>query len=422
MTDWQAGFYRLNQADRQKQIASFFKLSDQQQDFITQHNEPTQTNMIENYLTSYPLAQGLSVNLTVNHQQYVVPMAIEEPSVIAAASNGAKIVAQSGGFTASKQPRLATGQVILDDQSHLDQIKTWLQRQTATITAVANQARPSLVKRGGGVKQVNIRLIDDQFISLDLLIDVGESMGANSVNTMCEAVKQWLEEQGQSVLTAILSNLDDQRLQTSSCQITVKQLATKQMTGEQVAAKIAELSQLAQLDAYRAATHNKGIMNGIDAAVIALGNDWRAVEAAVHSYAATDGHYRGVSRWWVEADQLKGQITVPMPIGVVGGSMDVLPMVKINRQISNVADAAELAQVITSLGLAQNLAALKALATKGIQAGHMKLQYKSWALALGATTAELPQIMCKLVSANKVDRQLVAKVITQIRGEQHDRS
>ncbi len=347
-------------------------------------------------------------------KKYLMPMATEEPSVIAAASNGAQRVAKNGGFITTMQPRLVVGQVVLKAMTR-SQVQ-WLQTQQATIKAIANAAKPSLVQRGGGVMEVRFRSMDD-FLSVDLLINPSEAMGANSVNTMAEAVKQWLLEQDLPVLTAILSNNGQDSVQTVTARVNVRDLATMTMDGQQVATRIADLSALAQVDVYRAVTHNKGIMNGIDAALLASGNDWRANEAAAHAYASRSGQYRGLSQWQLEGDELVGTLTMPLQVGVVGGSIKVLPQSKLNYQLSQIQTAAELASVILSLGLAQNLAALRALASTGIQAGHMQLQYRALAMQVGATTAEIEPLVKLLRATPQVDTRVAERLLAQLRGE-----
>ena len=371
---------------------------------------------MENYLTDYPVPEGLALNLLVNGQHYQVPMAVEEPSVIAAASNGAQRVARSGGFTAPRQRRLLVGQVVL--QPLADEratALTWLRDHQDDLLRVANAAHPSMQRRGGGAKELRLRTPGD-FISVDLLIDVCQAMGANSVNTMAEAVSQHLRQQGFNVLTAILSNYATESLQTAECRVDFSALATKTMPGSEVAERIASLSGLAQVDPYRAATHNKGIMNGIDAVMLASGNDWRAIEAGAHVYASRDGQYRGLSTWRLTDDgKLAGQLTLPLPVGVVGGSIGLNPLTKANYQISGIQTAEELAAVTASVGLAQNLAALRALASSGIQAGHMKLQYRSLAISVGARPTEVPVLVKALTRQNHVDRSLAKQLLDEIR-------
>ena len=271
--------------------------------------------------------------------------------------------------------------------------------------------------RGGGAKSMKVRTPGD-FISIDLGIDVCQAMGANSVNTMAEAVGKWLTDQGFHVITAILSNLATQSLQTAICKVAFRYLATTEMDGKEVAQRIARLSDLAQVDPYRAATHNKGIMNGIDAVMIASGNDWRAIESGAHAYAARDGQYRGLSTWEIQDGYLVGKIVLPLPVGVIGGSIGLNKMTKINYHISQIKSAKELAAVTASVGLAQNLAALRALTTTGIQAGHMKLQYRSLAASVGATPAEVPLVVAQLKQRSHVDQALAKEILSTIRKDQ----
>ena len=417
--NWQHGFYKRSAQERRNLVKQMCALSDEQ--FATLENQATSLGdqLVENYVTDYHLPEGLLVGLVVNGREYTMPMVTEEPSVIAAASNGSQRVAKSGGFHASAEPRSLVSQVVLTNIDDYDALATWLSDHEETILTVANDAHPSMKRRGAGAKGLRVR-IEPPFLSLDLLVDVSEAMGANSVNTMAEAVGAWLREQGYTVLTAILSNLATESLQTVTCQVDPAHLATSDMTGPQVARRIALMSDLAQVDVYRAATHNKGIMNGIDALVLASGNDWRAIEAGAHAYAARDGHYRGLATWQVDGDRLVGRLTLPMPVGVVGGSIKTTPQSNTNYQISQIKSAQELAGVIAAAGLAQNLAALRALATSGIQAGHMKLQYRSLALSVGATIAEVPRLTKRLAKLSHVDRQVASDILAQIRKETND--
>lgn len=420
MADWQHGFYKLTLAQRQQIVARQFKLSKKQQELLQRQIDGVNEQMVENYVTSYHLPEGIAVNLLVNQQNYIVPMVVEEPSVIAAASNGAKLVAQNGGFKVTAEKSMMIGQVVLIDIHDTNETISWLQQETCHILQVANRAKPSMQQRGGGAKKIKIRTLKSDWIAVELLIDTGEAMGANVVNTMCEAVGRWLTNHEFNVLTAILSNFATQSLQTAVCSIKVTDLATETMTGEQVAQKIAQLSELAQIDPYRATTHNKGIMNGIDAAVIASGNDWRAVESGAHAYAAIDGVYKGLSTWRFEDNRLNGVLTLPLSLGIVGGSIDIVPLVKINQALMAVQTANQLAQVTISVGLAQNLAALRALATNGIQAGHMQLQYRSLAVAVGASETEIKSVVNRLKEINHVDRNTAASVLKQLRKDQNN--
>lgn len=414
MSDWQHGFYKLTPADRRARLAAAHQLPEAVQKLLADNASTLGDQLVENYLTDYCLPEGVALNLLVNGNHYQVPMVVEEPSVIAAASNGAQRVAKSGGFTAIHQSRELVGQVVIVPADDPKRELAWLQEHRAEMLAIANAAHPSMQKRGGGAKNVHFRT-PGRFISIDLGIDVCQAMGANSVNTMAEAVGKWLTAHGFNVLTAILSNYATDSLQAVRCQVDFNVLKTKTMAGAQVAKRIVALSDLAQVDPYRAATHNKGIMNGIDAVMVASGNDWRAIEAGAHAYAVKDGQYRGLSTWQVQDNQLVGQLTIPLPVGVVGGSIGLNPLTKANYQISGITSAEELAAVTASVGLAQNLAALRALASSGIQAGHMKLQYQSLAISVGAQPAEVPFVAKKLAQLGHVDRTVAQRVLNEIR-------
>ncbi|AXX74137.1 hydroxymethylglutaryl-CoA reductase, degradative [Limosilactobacillus reuteri] len=417
MTDWQHGFYKLSADDRRQQLTKARQLSPIEEQVLANTSSDLGDELVENYITDYSLPEGVALNITVNNRQYVVPMVIEEPSVIAAASNGAHRVSRSGGFNAPQQDRQLVGQVVLDDVTDKAAVTSWLLEHQDEILTIANQAHPSMQARGGGAKSMKVRTPGD-FISIDLGIDVCQAMGANSVNTMAEAVGKWLTDKGFHVITAILSNLATQSLQTATCKVDFRYLATPEMDGKEVAQRIARLSDLAQVDPYRAATHNKGIMNGIDAVMIASGNDWRAIESGAHAYAARDGQYRGLSTWEIQDDYLVGKIVLPLPVGVIGGSIGLNKMTKINYHISQIKSAEELAAVTASVGLAQNLAALRALTTTGIQAGHMKLQYRSLAASVGATPAEVPLVVAQLKQRSHVDQALAKEILSTIRKDQ----
>lgn len=414
MSNWQHGFYKVDPQMRRQRLAQGLHLPQSVTALLADHASALGNELVENYLTDYGLPEGVGLNLTVNGYEYVVPMVVEEPSVIAAASNGAKRVQASGGFTAPHQHRELVGQVVLTDVADVSETVAKLTAQRDHLLAVANAAHPSMQRRGGGAQSVTVRTPGD-FVSVDLGINVCQAMGANSVNTMAEAVGRELSAQGYHVLVAILSNLATNSLQTVSCDVDFNQLATKQLPGDRVAERIAKLSDLAQVDPYRAATHNKGIMNGIDAVMIASGNDWRAIESGAHAYATRDGHYRGLSTWTVRDGHLHGELTLPLPVGVVGGSIGLNPLTKANCQISKIQTAEELAAVTASIGLAQNLAALRALATTGIQAGHMKLQYRSLAVSVGATPAEVPLVVAQLAQRSHVDQETARQVLAKIR-------
>lgn len=414
--DWMKGLYQKLVTERQRLIAKHCQLKPAEEQVFRDQTTSIHNELIENYVMDYQLPEGVALQLKVNGQQYVVPLATEEPSVIAAACNGAKRIAASGGFKAAQQTRIVRGQVLISDADE-QQFSEWCQENHEQILQVANDAHPSMRKRGAGAKDYQVRRAG-RFLSLDILIDVDQAMGANSVNTMAEAVGEYCHQHGWHVLAAILSNYAVDAVQIVKCLVHNDQLATKEMTGHQVAERIAALSEVAQADPYRAVTHNKGIMNGIDAAVIASGNDWRAVEAGAHAYAARDGQYRGLSQWHLADNGLEGILTIPLTVGVVGGSIKLTPQSKVNYQISQIQSAQELSAVIASVGLAQNLAALRALATTGIQSGHMKLQYRSLAISVGANTNEIEPLTELLRTVPKVDTAVAKQLLQQLRKEQ----
>lgn len=372
--------------------------------------------MIENFITEYEIPEGLAINYVVNGQEYLVPMVTEEPSVIAAASNGARLVKAGNGFHAEIKTRLMLGQIIIENVTEMEELVQQIEQQKNHLLEVANQAHPSIVKRGGGARWLRSRVLADDLLSVDLAVDVQEAMGANMLNTMLEKVASEIQlTLHQDILMSILSNYATESLVTVKAEIPVKALSKGQISGKQAAQKIQQASRLAQLDQYRATTHNKGIMNGIDAVAIASGNDWRALEAGAHSYAARDGHYRGLSQWKVTGESLVGEMTLPMPVGSVGGSIKIVPLVKINHKLMQIKNARELAMIIVSVGLGQNLAALYALVTDGIQRGHMRLQLKSLAASIGATPTEIPKLVKRLEEKGVRDSQNAKQILEEMR-------
>lgn len=411
---WPNHMYKNSLQDRQHLISSLAKLSADEESYLTQHSSALQNNFVENYFMNYQLPEGLATNVLINGHYYQVPMVTEEPSVIAAACNGAKRIAASGGFHTTAISPLIVGQVVIDQIDDFVAFRDWCQLHEQDLLKIANDAHPSMKERGAGAKAIRIRQVDE-FASLDLLIDVDQAMGANIVNTMAEAVGHYLRQHRFHVLAAILSNYSLDNLQTVTCSVDYEQLATTDLDGQVVAQRIAQLSKLAQVDTYRAVTHNKGIMNGMDAVVIASGNDWRANEAAINAYAAQGGQYRGLSIWKLTSSGLEGILKVPLMLGTVGGSIKLTQQAKINYKISQIHTSQELRAGVVSVGLAQNLSALRAIATSGIQAGHMKLQYRSLALSVGAKGSEIPDLVDKLKKASHVDKKTAQTILTKIR-------
>ena len=357
----------------------------------------------ENVVGTFSLPYSLVPEVLVNGQEYTVPYVTEEPSVVAAASYASKIIKRAGGFTAQVHQRQMIGQVALYQIANPEKAQEKIANKKAELLELANQAYPSIVKRGGGAHDLHVKQIkgETDFLAVYLHVDTQEAMGANMLNTMLEALKPVLEElsQGQSLM-GILSNYATDSLVTASCRIAFRYLSRQKDQGREIAEKIALASQFAQVDPYRAATHNKGIFNGIDAILIATGNDWRAIEAGAHTFASRDGHYQGLSRWTLdlEREELVGEMTLPMPVATKGGSIGLNPRVALSHALLGNPSAKELAQIIVSIGLAQNFAALKALVSTGIQQGHMKLQAKSLALLAGASESEVSPLVEQLIA------------------------
>lgn len=369
------------------------------------------SHLIENAISEVEIPLGVAQHLEVNGRKYLVPVATEEPSVIAALSNGAKI---AGNFTSRILSRLMRGQIVFYDVPDQENLVAWLKEQEAHFFAVAKEAHPSIYRRGGGLREIHTRKVGEDFVSCDFLVDVQEAMGANIVNTILEAVASEIRSlRVEPILFAILSNLTTESLVITSCRIPVTRLGAK--NGSEVAAKIAQAATYAQLDPYRAATHNKGIMNGVDGILLATGNDTRAHAAAIHAYAASQGQYQGLSQWQVVGDELVGELTLPLAVGTVGGGTRVLPKAQAAMALLNVSGAAELAQVIASAGLAQNLAALKALVGEGIQRGHMALQARSLAMTVGAKGTEIPELSRQLKKAPHMNEETAKELLAKIR-------
>lgn len=374
----------------------------------------------ENVVGTFSLPYSIIPELLVNGQDYTVPYVTEEPSVVAAASYASKIIKRAGGFTAQVHERQMIGQVALYQVDDPELAQEKIASKKAELLELANQAYPSIVKRGGGAHDLHVEEIkgETDFLVVYLHVDTQEAMGANMLNTMLEALKPVLEElsQGQSLM-GILSNYATDSLVTASCRIAFRYLNRQKDHGREIAEKIALASQFAQSDPYRAATHNKGIFNGIDAILIATGNDWRAIEAGAHAFASRDGRYQGLSRWSLDTDteELVGEMTLPMPVATKGGSIGLNPRVALSHELLGNPSAKELAQIIVSIGLAQNFAALKALVSTGIQQGHMKLQAKSLALLAGASESEVAPLVERLIADKTFNLEIAQRYLENLR-------
>lgn len=407
-------FYRHDYETRLKIIQRFSHLNSRQVQQLRNGRRRRSSGLVENYVTDYPLPEGIAVGLKVNGRLHAVPMITEEPSVVAAASNGAGMLSSGSGIKAVVLNRLLTGQIVIHLLKPLA-FKKWLRKNKVQLIRIADQAHPTIKNHGGGARKIELREIDRHYYSLDLLVDVSEAMGANVMNSMLEAVADFLNHRfHQITLMSILSNYADHSLAQVTGKVSWTKLATRHLSGHRVAERIALASRIAQLDIHRAATHNKGIMNGVDAVVIALGNDWRAVESGVQAYAARQGRYRGLSQWKVVPDGLVGTMTLPLALGFVGGATRVLPLAKVNQQIAQVHSARDMMKLVAALGLAQNLAALRAIVTDGIQRGHMYLQMRSLAMSAGASTQELPQVTARLRQMKRPNLEIAKRIVRKL--------
>ena len=410
-----AGFYDMPLRKRLDELAESAGLSSTElAAFQTSGLSADQADhMVENAIGTFGLPLGIGLNFVVNGREVLVPMAIEEPSVVAGASFMAKLARAGGGFTVITSAPEMIGQIQVLEVKDLMTASMELHKHKAELLAEADSIDPVLKKFGGGARDLEVRIIEDShigpFLVVHLIYDVCDAMGANAVNTACEKLAPHIEQiTGGRVHLRILSNLADRRLAKASCTVPLKELAFtnadgRKFTGEQVRDGIIEAWAFAEADPYRAATHNKGIMNGVDAVVIATGNDWRAIEAGAHAYAARDGRYTSLSTWGRDADgNLTGELEMPMTVGIVGGATKVHPAAKAALKLMGVKTAAELAGIIASVGLAQNLAALRALATEGIQRGHMSLHARQVAIAAGAIGDHIEKVAAQMVAEKTV--------------------
>ena len=409
------GFYNLTLKERRAQLASAGDLTAEELAALDGEAglTPSQAEaMIENVIGVFGLPIGIALNFIVNGREVLVPMVVEEPSIVAGASFMAKLARAGGGFTAHTTSPEMIGQIQLLDVPDVPTARLALLEQKNALLAEAADIDPVLKRLGGGPRDLEVRIIEQSpigtFLVLHLIYDVRDAMGANAVNTACERLAPRVEAiTGGRVHLRILSNLADRRLARARCTIPPAELAFDDFSAEEVCQGILEAWAFAVSDPYRAATHNKGIMNGIDPILIATGNDWRAIEAGAHAYAARNGRYTSLSTWDVDPDgNLAGTLEMPMAVGIVGGATKVNPAARAALKLMGVQSAGELAEVIVSVGLAQNLAALRALATEGIQRGHMTLHARQVAMAAGAEGEQIARLAQQLVSENvvRVDR------------------
>ncbi|MCA9540564.1 MAG: hydroxymethylglutaryl-CoA reductase, degradative [Myxococcales bacterium] len=414
------GFYRLDLPTRHAELQARFGLTD---DELAVLREPGSLDchradkMVENCVGVFGLPIGLGLNFRVNGHDYAVPMVVEEPSVVAAVSHIARLVFAAGGFRAEADRSVMISQVQVVDVPDMEAATAALEGARAQLLARANAVHPSLAARGGGAHDIEVRPFGAPYpmLVLHLLVDCVDAMGANAVNAMAEGVAPLVEAlTGGRVCLRILSNLADRRCARAWCAVPDAALAGRGFEGADVAEGIVQAWRFAAIDPYRAATHNKGIMNGIDAVAIATGNDWRGVEAGAHAYAARSGRYTSLTEWRYERGLLHGFIDLPLAVGTVGGSTRVHPAVQVCRRILGIDDARELAMVMAAVGLAQNFGALKALASEGIQRGHMSLHARQVALAAGAEGEWVDRVAEALVLGGEIGEAAARRALAHL--------
>ncbi|WP_165703925.1 hydroxymethylglutaryl-CoA reductase, degradative [Enhygromyxa salina] len=387
-------------------------------------DEETADHMVENVVGFLALPLGIATNFCLNGRDYLVPMCVEEASVIAAASNAAKMIRAGGGFSGFSDPPWMIAQVQLVRVGHkpIDDVAEQVREAKQSLLELADDSHPRLLARGGGARGMEIRILDADTIVVHMLVDCRDAMGANLLNTVAEAIAPRLEQlSGWRSVLRILSNLADRRASHVSCRVPAAVLRANEIDGPLVAERIEEASRFAELDPYRATTHNKGIMNGVDAVVLATGNDWRAMEASAHAFAVKHGQYGPLATWRAVADEagrtiaLDGEISIPTAVGTVGGATRTHPTARLALDILGQPTGGELGLIMAAAGLASNLAALRALATEGIQRGHMSLHARTVAMAAGARGAEVESIAQRLIDVGEIKPERAEALLGQLR-------
>ncbi len=413
-------FYKLGVTDRRKLIAERSSVSLERLDAALESgglDATTADKVVENVLGLYGLPFGIALNVRVNGVDRLVPMVVEEPSVIAAASNAAKMVRAAGGFSAEMLETWMTTQIQLTDVQDVPGSVGRLEHSTDELLELAARAVPGLLERGGGPRGIEVRHLGQGVLVLHVHVECKDAMGANLVNSVAEVVGPRAREiTGGRLGLRILTNLCDRRRVRVTCRAHASDLAlSRDAGGREVVDGIVNASRFAELDPYRAATHNKGIMNGVDAVVMATGNDWRAVEAGAHAYAARSGQYAPLGVWRRDGEDLVGELEMPLALGTVGGTLRVHPAARLSLDIMGINEAAQLSEVAASVGLASNLAALRALATEGIQRGHMSLHARSVAAAAGATGSEVEHVVQVLTQGGQISLEAAKLALDSIR-------
>jgi len=399
------GFFKLTPEERLKEVAEFTGISAEEQTILQNAGAldmDKADHMIENVIGRYTLPMGVALNFIINGKEYVIPMVTEEPSVVAAASNAAKMARSGGGFYASNTGSIMIGQIQLVGIQNPAYAKIVIHEHKDEIIRICNEKDPTLIKFGGGVQDVDVRVVPSvqgDMVVVHLKVNTLDAMGANAVNTMAEAVAPYIESiTGGRVYLRILSNLAIHRLARSRVVITSEAIG-----GSAVVDAVLSAYAFAAADPFRATTHNKGIMNGISAVILATGNDTRAIESGAHAFACMSGSYKPLTTWEKDKDgNLVGTIEIPMAVGLVGGATKIHPMAQVGVKILGVKTAAELAEIVASVGLAQNLAAIRALATEGIQRGHMSLHARNLATVAGASGEVLEAVVKQMLAEKNV--------------------
>ena len=420
------GFYRKSTEERLSLVKDLAQLTEEETTILREHSGfcvQSADRMVENAIGVFPLPMGLAANFRINDEDILVPMVVEEPSVLAAASNAANLLRKGRGIETESTEPIMIGQIQVLDFGDIESTAQELRERADTLVQRANDVNPRLLKRGGGARRLEVRTFPETAIGpmivLHLEVDVCDAMGANIINTMVEALAPDVEDiSGGRVRLRILSNLADKRLCRATGRVPISQLSRGTWDGSEVARGIVEASVMADVDPYRAATHNKGAMNGVDAFLVAAGQDWRAVEAGCHAYAARDGRYRSLSSWWIDGTDLVGTLEIPMQVGVVGGITKTHPVVKVVHKILGFPSASRLGEIAAASGLAQNMAAIMALATDGIQRGHMSMHARNLAAEIGAEGEELKQVVALMRKRKTYTAGAARLALKAVRGNQ----
>ncbi len=418
------GFFKRPLAERAAIISRLANLDTSEQAVLlgmSGLNATQADHMIENVVGIYALPLGIATNFLINDRDYFIPMVVEEPSVVAGASYAARLIRSGGGFTAASDEPVMIGQIQVLDVDDVYRAAGAVNAIKDRLLHEADCCDLTIVNLGGGARAIEVRPLTESpvgpMLIVHLLYDVRDAMGANTINTACERLSPLIEQAtGGRVNLRILSNLADRRLASTECMVPADQLATDTLTGPEVVRGIVEAYAFAAADPYRATTHNKGIMNGMDAVCIATGNDWRALEAGAHAYATREGRYTSMSEWWAdEQGNLRGRLVLPVAVGTVGGATRVHPTARVALKIMGVQGARELAELLVSVGLAQNLAAIRALATTGIQAGHMRLHARQMAVAAGATGDLIQRVVDTMIAEGQIRLDRAQELVEELR-------